>query len=786
LHRDDTLRTLAFSEKFGNISINLSCDLLSVGGARNMCHVTQPGLRWRVTELAREHNLRTTNIFLGTGTMTHELEARLLVAQLRDAFVGGNFEDRLRLLNRFDTEIGWDHAASSQILRLLRNDYIARSCNSSRSRWDDDADDWMYANCPQFFLRSVLISLIENPSITWVRNRSPRHRFLEVDVGLTMSDILEALSRNKNDPLVGETLCWLLDFSKIPSIEFESAWHALPMSIQSRFASLLGESTVNQYYRYFNRALWRQKDMIGYRYIIHNWQHIQRRISRIERQFGSTVFRTREWRLNSLPHRAGRFHRVPQMPFHFASQRYGAGSPIDLDAAFVSVLGFSLDSSIVFEYTDELRFEYLLEHARMPGELRLDAFIAEFDIQPERMVAMQKSADGLRDEMAQLQYRYESLVRELEPQIDSIETRFSPQLEKMASQISEIQDRLEDEYFLLVEVSQRLIPQLSEVGITWERIETEGILGEFQPLNRTATIYSGMIRLAASSPQFSELMPTEELVDSLHQIAEIHEAAHGYLILGRNCNSEKWDDYGAASYRLHEAIAMAYTSRVLARIDCPSSVRDLFENIDQMLPVEYRVAIRLNDVSAENLRQFASKVRTKNTPTIRRRWNQVCHDLKRHDALLAVTAGDRHLYHTLQDLVQVSLDAVKEADNVTAECNACEDFFRSVGECLSSGLPVLGLLGAGPWPDADELACLAVADLCFGPSIGRGNALRLKLEWITNRLGGSADAAGIDKPNLPSLGLENYDELMEKIGEGNAEWFQILKQRTLLDSRDAK
>ena len=105
--------------------------------------------------------------------------------------------------------------------------------------------------------------------------------------------------------------------------------------------------------------------------------------------------------------------------------------------------------------------------------------------------------------------------------------------------------------------------------------------------------------------------------------------------------------------------------------------------------------------------------------------------------------------------------------------------FRTVRSDASHLLPLLEVLCSRSWPDEYDLLWGTVVDRCVGEPVGHGNALRLRLDWISDNPGRSAIFADKDVKNLPSLGLDNYDKILSAIGEDYDDWFRILAPRHL-------
>lgn len=601
-----------------------------------------------------------------------------------------------------------------------------------------------------------------------------------LEAGLAPAEILNALARNPNSYAVGNALLHIAELNGATGLQVSRR------DLPARAWSYLEECVV----RHACLTLFGRLESVLQRHSEHPGE-----VSRLLRQ----IYDLRLFESNS------RFFldRFPQLNLlwsKFNLRPSGSGIFRELfktsrELDFNSLTGLILPKPIKIEYDDTLRFQYLLEYGRTETNASLRALMADLTgrAELERLIKLEQERDEWVDVLSNLyseletqprreeeeeRYRRRDEAGGLRPQ--SEEWRDEPEMSPVERRIIQAERYLNGDHFAeLREASASLIPALVERGVTFVRWEPEGLLGEFRPPSRTATIYTGMIRVLAGSPLMRSLGGHTEVEESLRTIAEIHEAMHGHVILATTCDGHSWEKFADSSYCLHEAIVNAYTHLAVERMDDNSLLAALLKQLESLLPPEYKGAAFLKNLSPEDLRRFLLAARD-DTPasTMAETVAGILSAIRSEAGLLAALMGEAD-YRSFQDAVSSAAAEILNSTSESEFIEACCELFRRVEAEASWAVPLLENHAGVSWPDELTEAYWLITAACpLGP-VGR-SSLRLRIDWIGDTPGLSALAGYSDITNSASLGLPNFEEAAEAAGlSPDDPSLRLLKERIL-------
>jgi hypothetical protein len=288
-------------------------------------------------------------------------------------------------------------------------------------------------------------------------------------------------------------------------------------------------------------------------------------------------------------------------------------------------MGLWLSEPVFVDVVDHVRLPYLRRSARIAGE-PIDAVIDSVVPDSGGLETSQSLWDDAREKLADARHdlaahvsRLESMWRQDDGDAGPLSNRHPANSSERQRLVDAVTARMGDVARTEREIREHgplhtrrndfnlLADRLAARHVTWDRLELDGLLGEFHPVDRTITIYANMIRILAGHPKLRALgAPRSDVEGALRRIALLHEMAHAYLVYGADCDGACWHGYHNASQSLHESLATEYTHR-LARED-GSLVRAVWETLEPLLPSEYR-ADGL-PASGEQLRAFVVMART--------------------------------------------------------------------------------------------------------------------------------------------------------------------------------
>lgn len=606
--------------------------------------------------------------------------------------------------------------------------------------------------------------------------QSSRHRefYRGIEVGfklgLKMEHILHALSDNPNYLLVGRAIARLVE-ERERDLSTE-----LKKLNQDRYEYLrrCAESWFRQ------QAEWIVSEAVRYpgydrnRYPDFN-EHFARTILSISRELndGSRAFgKLLNLPAGILPPDQSRrlnadLHRLRPLLALFGS------SDVNCDA----LTGLTLPEPLSFEYDDTLRFQYLAEYGRTADGEPLDNLIVDYTGENlDTLIDLEKQRDGALDELAYVRTQAEKRRRQemSSESLDADESDRPPKGFDFEAATAGIQNYLySDRFDPLNRASEKALLPLAERGVKFQRLEPEGLLGEFRPTDRTARIYSGMIRLLASSPEMQAFPDSAEVESSLRRIAEIHEAMHGQIILAETCDHKNWENYQSSPFLLHETIATAYTRRFISQLQDNQILMQVLNTLESMLPWEYQGAVLLEAFSGEDLRRFVFLARTPDDSMSLLVTMSKVFEILHSQALLLAAIMPVFGYEDLRQRVSEISNEVLNATDGLVLSEACTNGLRSLSE-FPAVKATCELFGGFKWPDEVQLTywdLLARKDAPVGDA-----TLRLRVELIRETPDISALSGVTDLHNTAALGLlPDFDT--------DDPAYRILKSRTR-ESRD--
>jgi hypothetical protein len=587
-----------------------------------------------------------------------------------------------------------------------------------------------------------------------------------LQMGRSRADVLQALARNPASNAIEGSVYELVNRPG-DSHELLLAWVGLPKKQQRRIRQSLAEGTrltLQRELRYlFRDRAWPSVQFLttfkGLADFLLVADDLDTRITRSFIQGESTrKAATRMW-AEALPRRR------EDLPYLRALLAPISKEP--LTRSFARVTGRCQLRTMGFEYTDVLRFDYLAKYAKDYDGRPLTRRGTFEGLELDGLIEQQLKWDDARDHAAQLRNELRQALQRLERRREGDATkRDDRELTGLLEELKEAELTLEssERFQLLKEASCTLINRFHESGVTWERFEPEGILGEYQHADGTATVYTGMIRITAAAPPMRSVGSRDEAFAAILAVAEIHEAAHGHLIDSADCDGGSWAGFKEAPFTLHEALATTLTRRIVEQQE-DERVTAALNVLEDLLPPEYQIGRTLHGLRAERLRTFLLDV-TQPSNQLR----SVVEEAERLSAaarasapLLAARFGEPD-YDDLRELLSASQGKLLVADSDVREAEIAVGVFHTITAKWSGQIPLLAALTGVPWPSADDLVLWQLTAACRGPIVG-SQALRLRLDWLQRGPGRHSALAGHDDlPNRPAMGLPDYHEAVRMLG----------------------
>ncbi len=433
---------------------------------------------------------------------------------------------------------------------------------------------------------------------------------------------------------------------------------------------------------------------------------------------------------------------------------------------FESVSGLRRDEAVEVRALPLLRFAYLAA-AQNPRGAPLKDVLRGSDFDLDKLAAEEEHYDAARDELAGLQAQLNRQAAELGADVladlrreafrgegpqatrDRIrEAAYGP----LSEQLREVERMSRDvgfqpggeRFYRLFRASEALLPTLRETGCSFAgNPGPDGILGEYQPTDRSITLFSPMIELAGAEVARHLGRPRGAIDPLVRTVVEVHEFAHAHLHLGADARRSIWASPEDGSVAHHEALAQSYTRRLIGGMDEPALV-DVLRVLEGWLPSEYRFADLLDSADAEDLRGWVVGARRgKPEQTLDDTATNVIRALPGYLTLVASQLPGSSFQTLMGNLRKIlKRMEVDRAPEVSAE-------LLSVVGALPQAPVVLGSFLQGGWPTPGRLNWLLFEARIAGPPSGDRPLRFIKRDGYVRALSSTKPAAL--SGDLPSL-----------------------------------
>jgi hypothetical protein len=279
-----------------------------------------------------------------------------------------------------------------------------------------------------------------------------------------------------------------------------------------------------------------------------------------------------------------------------------------------------MDDLVGYEEVNVLRFAALMELATTRDGASLEQVINEASQSGEaarHLLEREAEFDRLREEIAVRRGRLRELLEEEARLLGEVEREergrsleeVQAEIQRTGEEIETLNRRLDGQgegpLATLRRETERLLPVLREHGVTFKRLVIEGVLGEYDFVERKVILYPPMIELAAQDllPTARSFRSVEELTAVLSTVVDIHETAHANLHLGKDSDGKQWADLRQGSVALHEGLAQFYTLALIRQLG-DKKLEEAFKALSTKQPEEYTLWSVLEPCSLESVRRF--------------------------------------------------------------------------------------------------------------------------------------------------------------------------------------
>lgn len=418
---------------------------------------------------------------------------------------------------------------------------------------------------------------------------------------------------------------------------------------------------------------------------------------------------------------------------------------------FEGLMSLRVEQNVTYEEVNTLRFRFLdafvTDRQERPIAQWARRWLGEFQQDWDELLRTEEQFDQVRDEISDLRRQQDEIIREAERRTEG-QWRWEPgeplrlpeDLQGRWNEISEQLRRLEGYEEPgrlqtlrrpLEEATERLLPQLRKLGVSFKVIEVEGVLGEYNFYERKVTLYPPMIALAAGDLALALKRSPGEVYDDLYTVTEMHETAHAVTHLGIDSDGRLWEHPNEGTSELHELLAQFYTLQLIRRIG-QNRLERVFLVLNDRQPERYRYWKALEGMPLEIAREFLRQCRDRQA--VRERWGSIM-DLAT-SALEIIHVAMPLLQHILPKTelhgflngLKSSIAHIEMANTRWELANALDILLKTL-EAHPFALSILQRALLFGWPTAQDRKILLAQFLTEGAPI-QAPSLRLTLDQI--------------------------------------------------------
>ncbi len=410
---------------------------------------------------------------------------------------------------------------------------------------------------------------------------------------------------------------------------------------------------------------------------------------------------------------------------------------------FESITGLRRDDPVEMRTENLLRFGFLADAETHEGvsihKALMELHQSRFDL--NELADLETRFDQERDNVAEIRKELNSLAYHLgddvlskirrwtaeheSPSFEKIKEMFGTAGKRLAILMKEYDHRqklLSSQesgfgYWRLYHASSYFSEILPKIGCRFDGlVAPDGVLGEYSLIDRSVTLFTPMIDLAAGDISRTHNLPVQDTSSLVRTIVELHELAHAHIHLGRDVSNGIWQEPDKASAAFHESLAQSYTRRIISKMDVPG-LNDVLNVMESWLPPEYQFADQLDGVDAEQLRAWFV-FRRREPPS--RKLDDVMLEVIR-----ALPGYARIIQATLPHDVAVEtfhciIAALHDANHKYSYENPI--YYDRLLTTLSkqpNAKKVIGVFVTGGWPSLEEQRWLLHEAQISGPAVGR-------------------------------------------------------------------
>jgi hypothetical protein len=271
----------------------------------------------------------------------------------------------------------------------------------------------------------------------------------------------------------------------------------------------------------------------------------------------------------------------------------------------------------------------------------------------------------------------------------------------------------------------------------------DGVLGEYQIADRSITLFSPMIELAAADAASVLQRPVSDVVPLMRTLVEVHELAHAHVHLGRDADDRIWAAPEQATHGFHEALAQVYTRRIVRKLE-PPELWNVLRVMEDWLPIEYHYADLLAVAGPEDLRSYVVERRSRPPArTLAAVAAGILRGLPGYVLLLQDQLPGGALGASTARALADTLARADRALDTPQEASAVLDVLLRRLEELPQAKAILGAFVPGGWPSAKERRWLLFEASVAGEPVGKKPLRFIRKEDIVRAVDASKSAQEI-------------------------------------------